>query len=46
MDLIALRWIAGVVILVLLGAGFYSEPWLEVTDAPLTALAARFGFGH
>jgi NADH-quinone oxidoreductase subunit M len=40
------RVIAGVVILVLLGAGFYSEPWLEVTDAPLTALAARFGLGH
>lgn len=40
------RFIAGVVILVLLGAGFYSEPWLEVTDAPLSALAARFGLGH
>jgi NADH-quinone oxidoreductase subunit M len=40
------RVIAGVVILVLLGAGFYSEPWLEVTDAPLSALGARFGLGH
>jgi NADH-quinone oxidoreductase subunit M len=40
------RVIAGVVILVLLGAGFYSEPWLEVTDAPLSALEARFGLEH
>ena len=40
------RVIAGVVILVLLGAGFYSEPWLQVTDAPLSALGARFGLGH
>jgi len=40
------RVIAGVVILVLLGAGFYSEPWLQVTDAPLSALGARFGQGH
>ena len=40
------RLIAGVVILVLLGAGFYSEPWLAVTDAPLSALATRFGLGH
>jgi NADH-quinone oxidoreductase subunit M len=40
------RLIAGAVILVLLGAGFYSEPWLEVTDAPLSALGARFGLGH
>jgi NADH-quinone oxidoreductase subunit M len=40
------RLIAGVVILVLLGVGFYSEPWLALTDAPLAALDARFGLGH
>ncbi len=40
------RVIAGVVILVLLGVGFYSEPWLALTDAPLGALSARFGLGH
>lgn len=40
------RLIAGVVILVLLGAGFYSEPWLELVDAPLEALSGRFGLAH
>ena len=40
------RLIAGVVILVLLGAGFYSEPWLALTDAPMAALGSRFGLGH
>ncbi len=40
------RLIAGVVILVLLGAGFYSEPWLALTDAPMAALGNRFGLGH
>jgi NADH-quinone oxidoreductase subunit M len=36
------RAIAGVLILVLLGAGFYSEPWLRLVDAPLTQLSMRF----
>ncbi len=39
------RIIAGVVILVLLGVGFYSEPWLALTDAPMAALSHRFGLG-
>ena len=40
------RLIAGTLILVLLGAGFYSEPWLELVDAPLEALSGRFGLGQ
>ena len=40
------RLIAGALILVLLGAGFYSEPWLELVDAPLEALSGRFGLAH
>lgn len=40
------RLIAGALILVLLGAGFYSEPWLELVDAPLQALSGRFGMAH
>lgn len=39
------RSIAGVLILVLLGAGFHSEPWLKLVDAPLAALGARFQLG-
>ena len=35
------RAIAALVILVLLGVGFYSEPWLRLVDAPLAALNAR-----
>jgi len=37
------RLIAGALILVLLGAGFYSEPWLELIDGSLAALSGRFG---
>lgn len=40
------RVIAGGLILVLLGVGFYSEPWLELVDAPLGALSGRFELGH
>jgi NADH-quinone oxidoreductase subunit M len=40
------RAIALMVILVLLGAGFYSEPWLQLVDTPLAALSERFGLGH
>ncbi|MGE5152888.1 MAG: complex I subunit 4 family protein [Bdellovibrio bacteriovorus] len=40
------RLIAGTVILVLLGVGFHSEPWLELVDAPLAALSGRFGLSH
>jgi NADH-quinone oxidoreductase subunit M len=32
----------GLVCAVLLGVGFYSEPWLETVDASVSALAARF----
>lgn len=39
------RLIAGLIVIVLLGAGFYSEPWLKLVDAPLTALSARFPHG-
>ena len=39
------RAIAGVLILVLLGAGFYSEPWLKLVDAPLAELSTRFPHG-
>lgn len=36
------RLIAVVLILVLLGSGFYPEPWLKLIDAPLAELGARF----
>jgi NADH-quinone oxidoreductase subunit M len=36
------RAIAGVLILVLLGAGFYSEPWLRLVDTPLAQLSLLF----
>lgn len=36
------RLIAVVLILVLLGSGFYPEPWLKLVDAPLAALGAQF----
>jgi len=39
------RAIAGILILVLLGAGFYSEPWLKLVDAPMASLSARFPQG-
>ncbi len=37
------RVIAVAVVVVLLGVGFYSEPWMRLVDAPLAALAGRFG---
>lgn len=39
------RAIAGILILVLLGAGFHSEPWLKLVDAPMASLSARFPQG-
>jgi NADH-quinone oxidoreductase subunit M len=39
------RVIAGLLILVLLGTGFWTEPWLNLLDTPLAALAERFP-GH
>lgn len=39
------RVIAGILVLVLLGVGFYSEPWLKLVDAPLAELSARFPHG-
>jgi NADH-quinone oxidoreductase subunit M len=39
------RAIAGILVVVLLGAGFYSEPWLQLVDAPLADLSARFPHG-
>jgi NADH-quinone oxidoreductase subunit M len=39
------RVIAGLLILVLLGAGFWTEPWLRLLDTPLAALAEQFP-GH
>lgn len=35
--------VAGLVLLVLLGAGFYSEPWLELIEQPLAALSHLYG---
>jgi len=37
------RAIAVTLIAVLLGAGFYSEPWLRITDRSLAPLAALYG---
>ncbi len=37
--------VAGTVLAVLLGTGFYLEPWMKLVDAPMQALAARFGGG-
>jgi NADH-quinone oxidoreductase subunit M len=34
--------LAGLLLLVLLGAGFYTEPWLQLIDVPLTHLSALF----
>ncbi len=40
--------VAATVIIVLLFAGFYMEPWLDLVDAPLQALSENFagGSGH
>ncbi|MEA3277763.1 MAG: NADH-quinone oxidoreductase subunit M [Pseudomonadota bacterium] len=37
--------VVGLVLTVLLGAGFYSEPWIELIDQPLAALGQLYG-GH
>lgn len=37
--------VAGLVLAVLLGAGFYSEPWIELIDRPLAGLGQLYG-GH
>jgi NADH-quinone oxidoreductase subunit M len=34
--------VAGLIVVVLLGAGFYSEPWLELIDKPLEGLSALY----
>jgi len=34
--------IAGIVLIVLLGTGFYLEPWLKLVEAPLQLLSQRF----
>lgn len=36
-------FIAGVLVLVMLSAGFQMGPWLDLVEAPMKALAARFG---
>jgi NADH-quinone oxidoreductase subunit M len=38
-------FVGGMALALLLFAGFYSEPWLNLTDAAVKALAARFGHG-
>lgn len=38
--------VAVMVILVLLGTGFYSEPWLELVEQPLKGLSALFATGE
>ena len=35
--------LAAAVILLQLAAGFYLEPWLDLIEAPLAALAAQYG---
>ena len=39
-------FVGGFALALLLVAGFYSEPWLELTDAAVKALGARFVPGH
>lgn len=38
-------FIAFAVIAVLIGTGFYLDPWMDLIDAPLKALSARLGHG-
>lgn len=35
--------VVGLVLLVLLGAGFYAEPWIELIDRPLAGLGRLYG---
>jgi NADH-quinone oxidoreductase subunit M len=40
----SMEWlVSGIVLVVLLGAGFYLEPWLHLIEVPLESLARRFG---
>jgi NADH-quinone oxidoreductase subunit M len=40
----SMEWfIAGVLVLVMLAAGFHMTPWLDLVEAPMKALAGRFG---
>lgn len=39
-----MEWfIAGLLVVVMLTAGFHMAPWLDLVDAPMRALAGRFG---
>jgi NADH-quinone oxidoreductase subunit M len=39
-----LEWfIAGVLVVVMLAAGFHMAPWLDLVETPMKALAGRFG---
>jgi hypothetical protein len=38
-------FVGSLAVAILLIAGFYSEPWLHLTDAALKALGARFVHG-
>jgi NADH-quinone oxidoreductase subunit M len=38
-------FVGGLALAILLIAGFYSEPWLQLTDASVKALGAMFGHG-
>lgn len=35
-------WVAGTLLVVMLAGGFYLEPWLDLVEAPLNALATTF----
>jgi NADH-quinone oxidoreductase subunit M len=42
----SLEWtIAGVLVAVLLVAGFHMSPWLDLVEAPMKALAGRWAHG-
>jgi NADH-quinone oxidoreductase subunit M len=38
-------FVGGLALAILLIAGFYSEPWMQLTDASVKALSATFGHG-
>jgi NADH-quinone oxidoreductase subunit M len=40
----AMEWfIAGVLVVVMLAAGFHMSPWLDLVETPMKVLAGRFG---
>jgi NADH-quinone oxidoreductase subunit M len=42
----AMEWfISGLLVAVILTAGFHSAPWLDLLETPMQALAGRFGHG-